>query len=71
MCRSAPPPFISKFVEWNHVRPNRIPFIRAFLSVGLWPLRGRNGTQAVPYEMAEPFTVRLTAKYSFCLRIRR
>ena len=28
-------------------------FIQAFRSVGVWPLRGWNGTQAVPYDRYE------------------
>ena len=53
------------FVEWHHVRPTRIPFIRTFRSVGLQPLRGGNGTQAVPYKMDEPYAVQPTAKQQF------
>ena len=65
MCRSTQPPYISKSVEWHHVRPNRIPFVQAFRSVGLWPLRGWNGTQAVPYETDEPCAIHPTGKYNF------
>ena len=65
VCRSAPPPFMVGFVEWHHVRPTRIPFIRTFRSVGLQPLRGGNGTQAVPYKMDEPYAVQPTAKQQF------
>ena len=44
-------PAFEWYVEWHPVRPNRVPFNRAFRPVGLWPLRGRNGTQAVPYDI--------------------
>ena len=46
MCRSAQPPKYAQYVEWYTVRPNCIPFNQALRSVGLWPLRGRNGTNA-------------------------
>lgn len=44
---------------------NLVPLRRAFRSAGWWPLRGRNGTQAVPYEMDEPYAVQPTAKFQF------
>ena len=51
VCCSKAPPEFARYVEWYPVRPNRIPFNRAFRPVGLRPLRGRNGTQAVPYNI--------------------
>ena len=53
MCRSTTPLVLTLFVEWYPVRTNRVPFNRAFRLIGLWPLRGRNGTQAVPYGFAQ------------------
>ena len=35
------------------------------LPVGLWLLRGRNGTQAVPYEMNEPYPIHPACKKQF------
>ena len=53
MCRSKAPLVLTLFVEWYPVRPNRVPFNRAFRLIGLWTLRVGNGTQAVPYGFAQ------------------
>ena len=46
MCRSMSPDIVRVGMDGN------VGIIRRVLqSVGLWPLRGRNGTQAVPYDI--------------------
>ena len=40
---------------------NLAPLRRAFRSAGWWPLRGRNGTQAVPYGVDGRCSIRLNS----------
>ena len=61
MCRSAPPLLIAGYVEWYPVRPPR-PIQPGIPFRWMVPLRGRNGTQAVPYGFVQQATIHPTIK---------